>query len=148
MHSKQKHKRKIQSTEWEKIIANEVTDKGLISKIHKSLLQLNIKNTNNSIKKWTEEWKFLFKPGVGLCLRKPERTYFSIEDSQVSAVATQHYRCWEVGQEQNVNKWVWLCYDNTLFTKRLLSICPHLSNLAHTLLNGRIFFFLFAGILF
>ena len=46
---------KRQPSEWEKIIANEATDKELISKIYKQLLQLNSRKINNSIKKWTKE---------------------------------------------------------------------------------------------
>ena len=59
---------KRQPSEWETIIANETTDKGLISKIYKPLIQLNARKTNNPIKKW----------------KKDLNRHFSKEDMQMS----------------------------------------------------------------
>ena len=46
---------KRQLSEWEKIIANKATDKELISKLYKQLLQLNSRKINDPIKKWAKE---------------------------------------------------------------------------------------------
>ena len=51
------NKVKRQPSEWEKIIVNETTDKGLISKIYK---QLNISKTNNPMKRWGKDLKRYF----------------------------------------------------------------------------------------
>ena len=57
MHNEGNYLSKVerQPSEWEKIIANEATDKELISNIYKQLLQFSYRKINNPIKKWAKE---------------------------------------------------------------------------------------------
>ena len=54
---------KRQPSEWEKIIANEATDKELISKRYKQLMQLKTRKINDPIKKWVKELNRIFSKG-------------------------------------------------------------------------------------
>ena len=83
---------KIQPSEWEKIIANETTDKGLISKIYKQLIQLNARKSNSPIKKWGKDLNIHFsKENIQMPNKHMKRYSTSLITREMQIKTTMRY---------------------------------------------------------
>ena len=82
----------MQLTEWEKISANDISDKGLVSKIYKEFTKHHTQNANNPVQEWAEDMnRYFSKEDIQTANRHMKRCSISLIIREIQIKATMRY---------------------------------------------------------